>query len=97
MSRWQFITTSLLGLLCLVLSIATIRSGKANQKLQADLQAQQIEINKGTMSQQVGTNLVRDIAVAATKNTKLKDLLARNGFTLTENPAPSPAPSPKPQ
>ena len=71
-----------------------ILSTRANQKLQAELQTQQIEINKGTVSQQVGGNLLRDIANAATQNEKLRDLLKRNGFTLTENPAPSPAASP---
>ena len=92
MNRWQFLTTSGLGLICVCLSIAVIISGKSNQNLQSDLQAQQIEINKGNMSQQIGTNVIRDIAAAATKNLKLRDLLSRNGFTLTENPAPSPSP-----
>ena len=94
MNRWQFLTTAGLGIICVILSIAVIISGRANQKLQAELQNQQVEINKGTMSQQVGTNLLRDIATAATKNDKLRDLLKRNGFTLTENPAPSPTGSP---
>ena len=94
MNRWQFLTTTGLGLVCLVLSIATIVSGRANQNLQAQLQAQQVEINKGTGSQQVGTNLLRDIATAATKNDKLRELLKRNGFTLTENPAAAATPSP---
>ncbi len=92
MNRWQFFTTSGLALLCVILSIWVIFSGKTNQRLQAELQAQQIEINKGTQSQQVATNLLRDIGNAATKNSKLKDLLTKNGFTLTENPTTSPTP-----
>ena len=94
MTRWQFLLTTLLSLVCLGLSIAVILSARTNQKLQAEIQGQQMEINKGTQSQQIGTNLVRDIAVAATKNDNLKDLLSRNGFTLTQNPSPAPSPAP---
>ena len=92
MTRLQFLLATLLGLICLGLSIAVIVSARTNQKLQTEIQVQQIEINKGTQSQQIGTNLVRDIAVAATKNDQLKDLLSRNGFTLTPNPSPAPSP-----
>ncbi len=94
MNRWQYLTVSALGALSLILSISLIISGESNRSLQAGLQAQQSEINKGSMSQQVATNLLRDIAGAATKDDKLKELLTRNGFTLTENPTASPSPSP---
>ena len=94
MTRWQFLLTTLLSLICLGLSIAVIASARTNQKLQTELQAQQLEINKGTQSQQIGTNLIRDIAVAATKNDHLKDLLSRNGFTLTQNASPAASPAP---
>ena len=94
MKRWEFLTSLVLGILCLGLSIGAIATGRANQRLQVELQAQQAEINKGAVSQQVGTNLVRDIAVAATANERLRELLARNGFTLTVNASPSPAPTP---
>ena len=94
MTRLQFVLTTILALICVGLSVAAIISARTNQKLQAEIQAQQIEINRGTQSQQIGSNLVRDIAVAATKNDKLKDLLARNGFTLTANPNPTASPAP---
>jgi predicted Holliday junction resolvase-like endonuclease len=87
-SSAQYLISVVLGVVCLVLSVSAIVSGKANTRLQQELQAQQIEINKGMQSQQVATNLLRDIGPAATKNSKLKDLLTRNGFTLTED-APS--------
>jgi hypothetical protein len=92
MARWQFVVALILGLICVGLSGALIVSGQSNQGLQAELQAQQIEINKGIHSQQIGTNLVRDIAMAAAKNEKLRDLLTRHGFTLRENPTPAPTP-----
>ncbi len=64
MKRWQFFIVLGLALVCLGLSVAAVISGRANQKLQAELQTQQAEINRGNLSQQVGTSLVRDIAVA---------------------------------
>jgi hypothetical protein len=92
MARWQFVLALILGLTCVGLSGAVIVSSKWNQDLQAELQTQQIEINKGIHSQQIAANLVRDIAAAAGKNQNLRDLLTRHGFTLKENPSPSPTP-----
>ena len=46
MVRWQFLTTSVLGLICLVLSIAAIISGKSNQRLQAEVQTQLTTLNQ---------------------------------------------------
>ncbi len=85
MARWQFVFAVILGLICVGLSGAVIVSSKSNQDLQVELQAQQIEINKGIHGQQVGTTLVRDIAAAAEKNQTLRDLLTRHGFRLKEN------------
>jgi hypothetical protein len=92
MTRWQFLCALILGAICVGLTAAVIVSSKSNQELQLELQTQQIEINKGIHSQQIGANLVRDIAVAAGKNQKLRDLLTRHGFTLRENPSPTPTP-----
>lgn len=89
--------------LCLVLSIVLFVVGGINQGLQTDVQAQQAEyqkqqdeINRGnSISQQVGPALLRDMAVASTKNEKMKQLLAGNGYTVnvaTPPPGSSPAP-----
>lgn len=101
MKQWQFYTLLGVSALCVVLSIGTVISGKSNQKLQTELQQQQADINRGSLSQQVGQSLLRDMAVSASKDDKMKDVLAKNGYTLTQNsPAPSatpaPAGSPKP-
>lgn len=93
MTRWQYVVGIILGLITVGLSAALIVSSKTNQDLQAQLQAQQIEINKGIQSQQIATNLVRDIAAGAGKNEKLRDLLMRHGFTFKENASPSATPS----
>jgi hypothetical protein len=92
MARWQYVLAVVLGAICVGLSAAVIVSSKSNEDLQAELQAQQIEINKGIHSQQIGTNLVREIAVAAEKNQKLRDLLMRHGFTLETKATASPTP-----
>jgi len=90
--------------LCLVLSIVLFAVGSSNQTLQNDVQAQQVElqkqqeeINKGqAISQKVGPELLRDMAVASTKNEKMKQLLAKNGYTVNvATPAPGSSPAPK--
>jgi len=89
--------------LALVLSIVLFAVGSSNQTLQNEVQAQQVElqkqqeeINKGTaISQQVGPNLLRDMAVASTKNEKMKQLLAKNGYQVNvATPAPGSSPAP---
>ncbi len=61
-------------------------------KVQEKLQAEQADISRGTMSQQVGSNLLRDIALASQKSAKLKDVLTKNGYTLKATACPSPSP-----
>ncbi len=92
MKRWEFITSLVLAALCAVVSVGTILSAQANRRVQAELNAQQMEINTGVLRQQIGTNLIRDMAVASANNDALKDLLSRHGFTVTVEPAASPAP-----
>jgi len=89
-----------LALAAFLLSIAVIVSGRSNQQRASGLQAkqsqmsqQQEEINKGNLSQQIGTNLVRAAAELSTRNEKIKELLARHGFTVTVNADAAPAPA----
>ncbi len=107
MSRSQFTILLIIALACLGLAAAGIVVAHGNQALQAELQAQQAEINKGTTSQRVGLNLVRAMAVSARKNDNLKSLLDRHGYKLREDepaetsadepePAASPSPTPTP-
>jgi predicted Holliday junction resolvase-like endonuclease len=89
----QFIVAVILSLVPLVLVINLIFMGQKNQSLQATLQAQQEDINKGSMSQQVGVNLLKEIAQASVKDDKLKDVLTKSGYTVTVNATASPSPS----
>ena len=99
MKRWQSIIALILGFICVALSALGVVGGIVNQKLQARLQQQQLEINKGEYAQQVGTNVIREVANKALKNDNLRKLLTQNGFTVTETAkapqAPSPSPTPK--
>jgi hypothetical protein len=108
MKSWQFIIALIVGFVCAGLSAFGIVTGITNQNLQGQLQQQQLEISRGNFSQQVGTNLVREIATKASTDAALKDLLTRNGFVLNENavppqgqgqpqPAARTAPSPTPK
>ena len=50
---------------------------------QTAVQSQQELINQGTvLTQQIGPNLLHDIANASMKNAKMKDLLAKHGYTV---------------
>jgi predicted Holliday junction resolvase-like endonuclease len=89
----QFIVAVILSLVPLILVINLIFIGQKNQSLQAQLQAQQEEINKGSMTQQIGVNILKEIAAASVKDEKLKEVLNKNGYSVTVN-SPSPSPSP---
>jgi len=85
----QFYLLIIVGAACLILTIVGMALRKSNQHLQAEVQQQQEEINRGNTSQQMWQTLVRDIASVAGSDSKLKDVLIRQGFTIA--PAPSPA------
>jgi hypothetical protein len=87
----QFIVTVILSLVSLVLVINLIFMGQKNQSLQTQLQSQQEQINKGSMSQQIGVNLLKAIAQASVTDPALKDVLTKSGYTVTVNASPSPA------
>ena len=90
MKRWQFTLLLFIGIVCVCLSLVTIVFARQNRRLQEALQAQQAMINKGALSQQVGNNLLREMAVVAQRDEKMRKLLQDNGFNLpassTSNP-----------
>jgi cell division protein YceG involved in septum cleavage len=90
-----FITIALAAA-CLILSLVLIISGQSVQKLSTDAQNQQIEINRGSLSQQVGANLLKDMAASSVSNEKMKAILTKHGFTVNVNPNGNPTPAPKP-
>jgi hypothetical protein len=90
----QFIVAVVLSLVPLILVINLIFIGQKNQSLQSQLQAQQEEINKGSMTQQIGVNILKEIAAGSVKDDALKQVLTKSGYSVTVNPpASSPSPS----
>lgn len=87
-----------LAALCVVLSLtlfileSSTRNRQAElQKLQAQYQTQQEQINAGiTISQQVGPNLLRDMA-SVTDDAGMKAVLSKHGY----NPAAAQGGAPK--
>lgn len=77
---------------------------KEVQAVQADLQRQQEQINiANQISQQLGPNLLRDMAVVSLKNDKMKALLSKHGYNVQQQATPAPggggaaaAPAPSP-
>ena len=92
MKRWQFTLLLVIGIASLLLGMVVIVFARENRRLQVDMQAQQAIINKGALSQQIGTNLLREMAIVAQNDQAIRELLQANGYNLA--PAPSPAPSP---
>ena len=83
----QYHTTIAISAVCLALSLALFILGNSTrnqqadfQKLQAQYQTQQEQINVGiTMSQQIGPNLLRDMA-SFTDDAAMKAVLVKHGY-----------------
>ncbi len=91
MKRWQFTVLLTIGVACLCLSLVTIVFTR-NRRLQEAVQEQQITINQGARSQQLGSNLLREMALLARSDEKMRNLLKDNGYNLTTEPPAAPAP-----
>jgi hypothetical protein len=70
-----------------------------NQKQQQELQKQQEQINTGnTITTDVGPKLLQDMARVSIKDEKMRELLAKHGYTVNTpapaSPAPGAAPAP---
>ena len=94
MKRWQFVFLLIIGIACICLSLVAIVFAHENRRLQAGVQDQQVTINKGALGQQIGNNLLRDMAAAAATDDKIKQLLADNGYKPPAQPSPGAIPSP---
>ena len=82
-----------IGVACLCLSLVTVVFAHQNRKLQEAVQTQQMIINKGSLSQQIGVNLLREMAAMAPSDEKMRELLEASGYNSSVTPAAaSPAP-----
>jgi hypothetical protein len=91
MNRPQFLVLLWMGIACLCLSLVTLVTSNQSRKAQGSLRSQQEFIGKGALSQQIGANLLREMATRAKDDEKMRDLLQKYGFNLSQQPA---APSP---
>lgn len=93
MKRWQFVLLMTIGVACLCLSLVTVVFAHQNRKLQEAVQTQQAIINKGSLSQQIGVNLLREMAAIAPSDEKMRELLEASGHNSSVTPGvASPAP-----
>jgi hypothetical protein len=60
------------------------------ETVQAEVQKQTPEVQKGSQSQQIGGAIIKDMAAVALQNAEMKAVLAKHGFSV--NAAPTPAP-----
>jgi len=99
MKETQFYIVVALSAICLVLSLAAIALGQSAQRAQFDfqkrqseiqieMQRRQAEVNRGMMSDKIGSAILQDLASVALKNQKIKDLLAKNGYNVSAAPSP---------
>ena len=56
------------------------------------MQAQQVIVNKGALSQQIGANLLREMAAVAPTDEKMRQLLQESGYNLTPTASATPSP-----
>src|SRR5205823_2101996 len=96
-----------LSAICLLLGIVLIWSAQSGQSaqlefqkrqntMQIDIQQRQGEVQRGVVSNQVGTQILQDLASVALKNSKVKDVLAKHGFNVSAAPATGASTSPTP-
>ena len=86
-----------MGIVALALSILVACYSQSNQELQNQVQNAQSAINRGNLLDQIGTNLLKDMATASLKDENIKQILAKNGYTVNVNsqqsqPGTTPAP-----
>jgi Na+-transporting NADH:ubiquinone oxidoreductase subunit NqrC len=85
MKSTHYIIILFLSLICFVLSVSLVVTYKVNQGLQAELQANQQRLNSGILGpqgQQIGNNLLQDMAAIATKDAAMRQLLAKYGYQI---------------
>lgn len=82
----------LLSGVCFVLSVSLVLTFRLNQNVQAKLQANQQRLNSGILGpqgQQIGNNLLQDMANTATRNVNMRQLLAKYGYQVQPTPEAS--------
>jgi hypothetical protein len=94
MKDWEYNVALVLSVICLILAVWIIGAGRANEKLQAKLQVQQADIDRGNMSRQLGSRIVQEMVATASTNREMRAILEKYGFV---PPAVPPSTGGKPE
>jgi predicted Holliday junction resolvase-like endonuclease len=78
-----------LGVLALVLVVALVVLSLVNRNLQRSVQLQQVQINNGRVTQQVATNVIKDLAQMSLRDSEISTLLKKHGFEIKQNSSSS--------
>lgn len=94
MKPWQYVTTLMLALTCLVLSVSVILVSSARQRMQEEANLRQMQLNAGVLGsqgQQIRMSILQDMANSAVNNPKMRRLLTRHGYSLQSMATNAPA------
>lgn len=86
----QFVWLVTLAGITVVLAFTIVVLSAINDKVQQDLQAQQMAVNNGVLGpqgQQVSAAILQDMAKASTESRDLRMLLKRYGYTIQSGAA----------
>jgi hypothetical protein len=84
MNKQQFHISLAIGAACILLTIVQIIMVQANRSVQAELIERQAALATTQGNQRIATALLRDMAVAARSNSKIKELLVKHGFVAAD-------------
>jgi|GEM_PF-2495295 len=77
-----------LAVVTLALAVTTLVLDKSARALQTEFSEQTRRISQGTNAERLIRQMLGDLARISVNNAKIKDLLARNGYTVeVENPS----------
>jgi len=80
MKDWEYNVMLFLSVGCLILAVWIIGSGRSNERLQAKLQVQQVDIERGNVSRQIGNRIVQDMVASGSTNKAMQTLLGKYGL-----------------
>ena len=81
MKDWEYNVSLVLGVASLVLVVWLISASRGNEKLQEQLRDQQVEIDRGNASRQVGGKIIQDMVGSAQTNQNMRAALEKFGIT----------------
>lgn len=85
MKLWQYITSIILGIICIELSITIVIIARNNMALQNDIQLRQQQLNNSILSpqaQQIANTVLQDMAGVASTNAPMRALLGKYGYKI---------------